>query len=200
MTSGMIKRLETGKDQPLYNHEIITYLQKEKIPATIFITGLWAEKYPDAVKEIAADPLFEIGNHSFSHKAFVTDCYSLPTLAEKDKEADLRRSQEILTRLTGKVPRLFRFPGGCYLPEDLKLVERFGLKMVGWTFPSGDAFNGNTEAIIQNVLAKAKPGAIVVFHLSGGRYAPKSAEVIKMIVPELKKRGFEFVTVSNLFH
>ena len=200
MTSGMIKRVETGKDQPLFNAEIITYLQQEKIPATIFITGLWAKKYPAEVKAIAADPLFEIGNHSYGHKAFVTECYSLPILAENEKETDLRKSQEILTRLTGKKPRLFRFPGGCYQPDDLKLLEKFGLKMVGWTFASGYAFNSNAEAIVQNVLEKAKTGAIVVFHLSGGRYAPKSAEVIKTIVPELRKRGFEFVTVSRMMN
>lgn len=200
MTSGMVKRVETGKDQPLFNAEVIAFLHQEKIPATIFITGLWAEKYPDAVKAMAADPLFEIGNHSYGHRAFVAECFSLPVLAENEKETDLRKSQETLTRLTGKSPRLFRFPGGCYQPDDLKLIEKYGLKMVGWTFASGDAFNSNTEAIVQNVLEKAKTGAIVVFHLSGGRYAPKSAEVIKTIVPELRKRGFEFVTVSKMMN
>ena len=200
MTSGMIKRIETGKDQTLFNAEIIAYLHQEKIPATIFITGLWAEKYPDAVKAMAADPLFEIGNHSYGHKSFVTECFSLPILAENEKETDLRKSQETLTRLTGKRPRLFRFPGGCYQPDDLKLLEKYGLKMVGWSYASGDAFNSNTEAIVQNVLEKAKTGSIVVFHLSGGRYAPTTAEAIQRIVPELKKRGFEFVTVSKLMN
>ena len=198
MTTGMLKRIASGSDQQLYNTAIIEFLKQEKIQATIFITGLWAEKYPEMVKELAADQLFEIGNHSFSHRAFADSCFSLPVLPQNEKERDLRMSQEILTRLTGKVPVFFRFPGGCANAADQLLVRKMGLRVVRWSFASGDAFNSNTEAIVQNVLNLARSGSIVVFHLLGGRYAPKSAEALKMIVPELRKRGFEFVKVSAL--
>ena len=198
MTVGMLKRVITGRDKDLYNRSIIEYLHLEKIPATIFITGLWAEKYPEFVREIANDPLFEIGNHSYSHRAFTEDCYSLPVLPMAEKESDILKTQEILTKLTGKTPKLFRFPGGCYNPTDLILTKKIGLRVVGWTFASGDAFNPNTEAIVENVLHNARSSAIVVFHLSGGRYAPKTEEVIKKIIPVLKKQGYEFRTVSNL--
>ena len=198
MTTGMLKRVESGSDPALYNAAIVDFLRSEKIAATFFISGLWADKYPNVVIELAAEPLFEIGNHSYSHRGFVDNCYSLPNLPENEKESDIRKSQEILLRLTGKKPTLFRFPGGCFSPADQALVKYNGLTVVGWSFASGDAFNSNTSAIVENVLEKAKSGAIVVFHLSGGRYAPKSAEVLKIIVPELKKRGFEFVTVSAL--
>ena len=198
MTTGMLKRVNSGKDKDLFNRAIIVYLRLEKVPATFFITGLWAEKYPELVKEIACDSLFEIGNHSYSHRAFTEDCYSLPVLPVGEKESDIFKTQEILTKLTGKTPQLFRFPGGCYNPTDLNLTKKMGLRIVGWTFASGDAFNPNTEAIVQNVLHNARTGAIVVFHLSGGRYAPKTEEVIKRIIPELKKQGYEFRTVSNL--
>jgi peptidoglycan/xylan/chitin deacetylase (PgdA/CDA1 family) len=198
MTNGMLKRIETGSDKALYNAAIIEYLHREKIPATIFITGLWAKKYPDVVKELARDTLFEIGNHSYSHRGFTENCYALSALAENEKQTDLQQSQEILTRLTGRRPNLFRFPGGCSNPADELLVKNQGLKTIGWTFASGDAFNSNTDAIIQNVLQKAKPGAIVVFHLSGGRYAPQTAEVIKTVIPELRKRGYRFVKVSEI--
>ncbi len=198
MTTGMLKRVNNGKDNDLYNKAIIEYLHQEKVPATIFITGLWAEKYPEFVKEIAGDPLFEIGNHSYSHRSFTEDCYSLPVLPVGEKESDILKTQEILTRLTGKTPKLFRFPGGCFNQTDMNLTKKLGLKVVNWTFASGDAFNPNTEAIVQNVLHNARSGAIVVFHLSGGRYAPKTEEVIKKIIPELKKQGYELWTVSNL--
>ncbi|MCX6221074.1 MAG: polysaccharide deacetylase family protein [Bacteroidia bacterium] len=198
MTTGMLKRIAAGSDQQLYNAEIVEFLKQEKIQATIFITGLWAEKYPETVKALAADPLFEIGNHSFSHRAFADSCFSLPALPQNEKEKDLQMSQEILTRLTGKTPVFFRFPGGCASAADQLLVRKKGLRVVRWSFASGDAFNSNTEAIVQNVLNLARSGSIVVFHLSGGRYAPKSAEALKMIVPELRKRGFEFVKVSAL--
>ena len=58
MTTGMLKRIASGADKDLYNSEIITYLRQEKIPTTLFITGLWAEKYPEILKDLAKDPLF----------------------------------------------------------------------------------------------------------------------------------------------
>ena len=173
-------------------------MDQEKIPATIFLTGLWAEKYPGLVHEISSDTLFEIGNHSFSHRGFVQNCYTLPTLPEKEKETDILKSQEVLVRLTGKRPTLFRFPGGCYTSADVTLVKKLGLRIIGWTFPSGDAFNGNTESIIQNVLARAKPGAIIVFHITAGHYAPATAKALREIIPSLRKQGYEFSKVSDL--
>lgn len=103
----------------------------------------------------------------------------------------------VLIQLTGKKPKLILFPGGCYHAADQALVNHLGLKVVGRTFTSGDAFNSGTDAIIKNVLTKAKSGAIVVFHLMGGRHAPKTPEVIKIIIPALRQKGYNFVMVSN---
>ena len=198
MTQGMAKKLQKEQGDALFNPEIIDFLHSEKIRATIFITGIWAEQYPEKVKWMASDPLFEIGNHSYSHRSFTEDCFSLPVIPEKEKASDIQKTQDILFHLTGRKPKLFRFPGGCYGTADQALVKSLGLRSVGWNFASGDAFNSDTRAIVENVLLKAKPGAIVVFHLSGGRQAPKTAEVIRAVVPELRKRGFAFVTVSEL--
>lgn len=198
MTTGMAKRVAQCAEGPLYNREVIGILAREKVPATLFLSGLWAEKYPDAVREMAQNPLFEIGNHSWSHRSFGGDCFGLPVLPEEEKEADIRKTQEILFRLTGRKPALFRFPGGCYNKQDLDLLARQDLRMTAWTFASGDAFSRDTSAIVQQVLSRVKSGAIVVFHLDGGKYAPVTAEVIRQIIPELRRRGYRFTTVSGL--
>ena len=198
MTRGMFNQVENGKDKPMINAAVIKYLQQEKIPATFFITGLWAEKYPAIMREITSDSIFEVANHSYSHRGFVDKCYTLPTLPGKEKEADILKAQEILSGFTGKKPELFRFPGGCYTSSDIALVKKLGLKVVGWTFPSGDAFNKNTESIVQNVLSRARPGAIIVFHITDGHYAPKTAEALRIIVPALRKQGYQFSKVSVL--
>ena len=198
MTASMLAKLNKGLEKSLYNQNIIQLLRQTKTPATIFITGLWAKKYPAAVKDIASDTLFEIGSHSYNHEGFTADCYGLGTLNQKDKALDLAMSKTILGQLTGHYPTLFRFPGGCSAPDDVKLVNQAGMTVVGWDFASGDAFNTNTPAIIWNVLQKAKNGSIIVFHLSGGHYAPETAKALKTIIPALKKRGFEFVKVSEL--
>lgn len=198
MTSGMLARLESGADKSLLNQEIVDILRREKVPATIFLSGLWAEKYQQTVKDLSSDSLFELGNHSYSHRSFTASCYTLPNLPSKLKEADIAQAQKTIFNLTGKTPNLFRFPGGCHAANDLVLLNRLNLQVVGWTLASGDAFNNDAKTIIKNVIKNAKDGSMVVFHLSGGRYAPKTAEALKTIIPELRKMGYEFVTVSSL--
>ncbi len=198
MTDGMLARLKSGQEKSLYNKEIIEILCQEKAPATFFITGLWAQAYPEAVKDIASDSLFEIGNHSYDHRGFTSGCYGLGTIKNKDKAGDIEKAQAILTELTGSTPRFFRFPGGCHGQADLEIAKKIGLTVIGWDLASGDAFNPNSAGIVKNVLNNAKDGSIIVFHLSGGRYAPKTAEALKAIIPALKAKGVKFVKISDL--
>ncbi len=198
MTNNMLAKLKKGTEKSLYNEEIVKILRQEKVSATFFLTALWAKQYPDATKDLANDSLFAIGNHSYRHQGFTTNCYGLEAIKEETKAADFVESQTTLEKLTGKKPGLFRFPGGCYASSDVKLANEAGLTVIGWDLASGDAFNPNTAAIVRNVLKNAKNGSIIVFHLSGGHYAPKTADALKMIIPELRKQGFEFKTVPEL--
>lgn len=196
MTQGMYNELEKGEVKSWYNKDVIDVLEKNKVPATIFITGLWAKAYPDVTKQLFDNPLFEIGNHSYSHPKFTLSCFNLPAVGNREDE--FKKSQEILKSITGSYPKLFRFPGGCYTKGDLDLAKKYGLKVVGWDVVSGDAFNNSTESIIKRVEQKVKPGSIVVMHLNGGKNAPATAKALPEIISFLKSRGYTFVKVSQL--
>ena len=187
-----------NKSASLYNYEIENILRKNNIKATIFITGLWAEYYEKQLKELANDTLFEIGNHSYSHKSFTHDCFNLKKLGDKHKKEDVLKAQEIIKRITGKYPLLFRFPGGCYSVQDVELVNELGLNIIQWDVISGDAIWKNPDKIIRNVLNKIQNGSIVIMHFTGNKKTPATAESLQKIIDELKKRGFEFVKVSEL--
>lgn len=196
MTQGMYKQLQSGQVASWYNKDVIDVLEADKVPATIFITGLWAKAYPQVTKELFDNPLFEIGNHSYSHPGFTTGCFNLPKVG--NKETEFRDSQEILKSITGVYPKFFRFPGGCHTDIDLKLAKKYGLKVVGWDVVSGDSFNPNTQSIIINVERKVKPGSIILMHLQGGKNAPATAKALPEIISFLKSKGYTFVKVSQL--
>jgi hypothetical protein len=79
MTPAMLRRLQSGAIGSYYNSALIDELRKRRVPATLFLTGLWMQHYPDVMRELAADPLFELGTHTWQHRAFTTNCYGLPT-------------------------------------------------------------------------------------------------------------------------
>lgn len=198
MTPFMLKELQEGKVESFYNQKIIEILHEQKIPATLFLTGLWAEAYPRETAELATNPLFEIGNHSYSHFAFTRSCFNLPLIKETDKEKEFKNSQETLKKVIGFYPNLFRFPGGCYQKKDLALAKRYGLTVVHWGVDGHDAFNVDTKKILTAVKKETKPGSILIFHLSGGKNAPQTAEALPLVIAWLKSEGYSFVTIGEM--
>lgn len=196
MTSSMLKKLQTKKVKTLYDKRIIDILEETSTPATIFITGLWAETYPEETKNISKNPLFEIANHSLTHGSFTKNCYSLEQVQNKNTE--LLETQKILQELTNTTPKYFRFPGGCYGKEDLKIVTNAELIPIQWDVISGDAFQKDSSKISSTVINKTTNGSIIVMHLNGEPNAPGTAEALPSIIKELKQKGYNFVKLSDL--
>ncbi|MFF2848363.1 polysaccharide deacetylase family protein [Streptomyces sp. NPDC058001] len=180
------------------NPELIATLRRLKVPSTVFMTGRWADEYPDQARSIGRDPLFEIANHSYSHYAFTSDCYGLPTVPADDMRSDVERAYTSLRKAGVPNPMpYFRFPGGCYDDRALKAITPTGVTAVQWDVVSGDAFATDADAVAQQVLEGVRPGSVVVMHCTRSA-APTTERAIQTVVPELRKRGFKFVKVSEL--
>ncbi|MGY1496644.1 polysaccharide deacetylase family protein [Streptomyces sp. QTS52] len=204
MTAGQGDRAARG--ERFDNPRLIASLRTLKVPATVFMTGRWAEEYPSQARSIGRDPLFEVGNHSYSHYAFTDDCYGLPTIAGSASgfaagermRADVERAFAAF-RAAG-VPRAmpyFRFPGGCYDRRALRALSAAGVTAVQWDVVSGDAFATDADAVAREVLDGVRPGSVVVMHCTRSA-APATERAVRRIVPALRERGFRFVKVSEL--
>ncbi|MGA5196645.1 polysaccharide deacetylase family protein [Streptomyces exfoliatus] len=180
------------------NPQLIATLRRLQVDATVFMTGRWAEEYPDQAKSIGGDPRFEIANHSYSHYAFSSPCYGLPTVPGPDMTADVQRAFDAF-RDAGAVNVVpyFRFPGGCYDDAALRALGPAGVTAVQWDVVSGDAFAKDADAVAEQVLDGVKPGSLVVMHCTRSA-APVTEQAIRRIVPELRARGYRFVKVSEL--
>ncbi|MFG2474597.1 polysaccharide deacetylase family protein [Streptomyces fagopyri] len=180
------------------NPRLINTLRAFKVPATVFMTGRWADQYPAEARALGRDPLFEVANHSYSHYAFTKDCYGLPTVSKDRMRADVERAYAAFRR--AGVPHAmpyFRFPGGCYDQQALRTLSAVGVTAVQWDVVSGDAFATDSDAVARQVLEGVKPGSVVVMHCTRSA-APATERALRTIVPELRKKGFRFVKVSEL--
>jgi len=198
MTPWMKEQLQSGNVQSYYNQELIHYLQHSHIKATLFLTGMWIELYPQGAKQLAENPLFELGNHSYSHPSFSGSCYGLAQITEDEKQPEIEHTQQLLFGLTNKQNTLFRFPGGCYAQDDINLLHKDALQPIQWDVVGDDGFNNDTQAIINNVLQNVQNGSIIVMHMNGYPNDPKTSEAIPTIVATLKERGYTFVTIDEL--
>lgn len=198
MTPEMKAKMATDSAITWYNNQLVDVLRETQTPATFFLSGLWIETHPEISGLLASDPLFELGNHTYSHPYFAGPCSGFKQMSGDQKLEQIAKTQALLKRLTGKDNLYFRFPGGCYTKKDLFLVKSLGLLPIQWNSEGPDSLNINTEKIIKNLKRYTKNGTIIVLHLHGGNVAPHTAEVVSAYIPWARSQGYEFVKLTNL--
>jgi peptidoglycan/xylan/chitin deacetylase (PgdA/CDA1 family) len=193
----MLARLRNGGVRGYYNTDLIATLRELRVPATLFLTGLWMERYPEPTRDLAADDLFELGTHSQTHRAFTADCYGLGTVPAAEMLAEVTDAVATLDELDPDATRWFRFPGGCHDNAALTRTAAAGVTAVGTDVSGGDGGARSARAIADTVLAAVRPGSIVTLHMHGGA-APLTDEAVALLVPALRAKGYELVTVTDL--
>ncbi len=198
MTPGMLSELKRRRVASWYNEKVIATLRQQQVPATLFLTGLWIEAYSAATRELSADPLFELGNHSYSHGAFHSPCYRLFPIPESKQAAEVQKTDELLRKYATSYKKYFRFPGLCSDAAAVKTDEDQGYTVIGGDVNGADAFERNSKWIVSDVVANVRPGSIVVLHMHGGPNAPETAVALPAIIEKLRSEGYTFVKISDL--
>lgn len=198
MTDAMLAELDSGKVKSFSNDAVYDEIDALGLPTTIFLAGKWIERYPDQTRRLAADPLVELGSHSYAHRAYKMPCYKLGGLDPSEMAADVERSEELLRRFTDDPTPYFRFPGLCWDAAAMAAIAPTGVVVIGGDVASGDAFGTSVDAIVKQTLSRTQNGSIVVMHITGGNTAPLTAEALPRVVAGLRAKGFELVKLSDL--
>jgi peptidoglycan/xylan/chitin deacetylase (PgdA/CDA1 family) len=197
MTDAMLRRLADGSVRSYADTAVVDELQRSHTPATFFLAGKWIEAYPQLTRRLAADPDFELASHSWAHEGFRSPCYGLGSIGRAAMAADVERSFEVLGRYASHPTRYFRFPGGCYDQAARAAIAPVGCTTVEYDDVSGDAFGNNPKRIADDTVTQAKPGSIVVLHITEAN-APETAKALPQIITRLRAGGYQLVTLSAL--
>lgn len=168
---------------------ILSILKKHSVRATFFVTGEWAEKYPDDLKAIAADG-HEIANHSDRHG-------HVAKLNKDEIKADAESCNGKIERIIGKRPAFYRGPYGEYTNSSIEAVSELGLLSIQWNVDSIDWREDATEkTVYERVMKKVGCGSIILFHTD--RSVTESA--LELILVSLKREGYSAGTVGELIY
>jgi peptidoglycan/xylan/chitin deacetylase (PgdA/CDA1 family) len=167
-------------------------LQKNEVPATLFVIGSAVNAYPAINREIVkgmAAGWFEVGDHTWSHPVLVN-------LSGGAMATQIGGGTDAFRKATGaRTVPLFRPPYGSTNARVAAVAGNEGFRhLVLWDVDPRDWAGGSSSAIADHVVAHVHNGAIVVMHLS----APHTAGAISSIVSRLRARGYEFVTISTM--
>ncbi|WP_245247255.1 MULTISPECIES: polysaccharide deacetylase family protein [unclassified Paenibacillus] len=182
---------DDGPD-PSDTPEILDLLNQYGAKATFFVIGKRVEKYPDLVKREVGEG-HEIANHTYSHP------YFKKRIPGEKVQDEILKAEQIILDTTGLKPSLFRPPGGYYGENLVNASKKSGYLVVMWSWhqDTEDWNRPGVTKIVNKVLTNARNGDIILFHdyVEG---KSQTVEALKQILPQLKERGYRFVTVSEL--
>ncbi|MBQ8175306.1 MAG: polysaccharide deacetylase family protein [Clostridia bacterium] len=198
-TIGVYSKASTGEKviaftfddgpHPYYTDQILEVLEHENVHATFFEIGVNIAAYPDVTRRVVAAG-HEIGNHSYTHpigRAKETSIW----------EEEIRKTDKLLAELGIQSPSLFRPPQGKCPVGLSSLLETTDKIAILWNVDTRDWEHRTTDEIIREVEENVRGGDIVLFH---DYVSAESTTIpaIKKLIPALKERGYQFVTVSEL--
>ncbi len=173
-----------------YDAGIIDVLLRYNVPATFFMGGDWMRTHPEETRQLASNPNFELGNHSWSHP-------DLTKLSEEEISQQIEMTENMLFELTGKHSRLFRPPFGFYNEQVLQVIANHGMYAIQWDSVTGDPDpNFDAETILSEVKRTVRKGSIIIMHANGRGW--HTAEALPSIIEYLQNRSYTLVTVSQL--
>jgi peptidoglycan/xylan/chitin deacetylase (PgdA/CDA1 family) len=173
-----------------FDTAIIRVLNETQTAATFFLGGQWMCDHEANARELAHNPLFELGNHSWSHRDF-------SEITSDEMKNEVLLTQQFMYELLGYQTNLFRLPYGAYSEEALQIINESGLYIIQWDIVSGDPDPQiDAQQMTNRILQQAEPGSIIIMHANGRGW--HSAEALPLIIHTLRQQGYMLVTVSNL--
>ena len=176
---------------PPHTGRILDVLDRYGVPATFFCVGLHASAHTEEIARMS-EAGHRLANHTWSHPF-------LPDLTVAELAAQLERTDEAIARVAGEQgPRLFRPPYGSRTPEILSwLGETDAGRMVLWDVDANDWALPGADAIAGSVLARSRPGSIVLMHDGGGDRS-QTADALPAVIEGLLGRGYRFARVDEM--
>lgn len=166
-----------------YTNEILDILNKEDAVATFFIIGNKVEIFKQTLNKMIKNGN-EIGNHSYNHKW-------LTRVSDEEFENQINKTQNIIYNTTGFKPTIFR---PTYGSINDKIRNKIDLDIIMWNVDTMDWKYKNVNIIVKRATANTKDGDIILMH----DIKKRTVDSLKIIIPKLKEKGYQFVTVSEL--
>ena len=162
---------------------IVDCLYKYDSAATFFVVGNRVNSYKSVVKHTYSRGC-EIGNHSYSHPL-------LSGMTSKQITSQINKTDNRIKAITGQKTVLVRVPYGGF---NSKVKKAVGKPMIQWSDDTLDWKTRSKKKTVDYVMKHVQDGDIILMH---DIHEPTKKAALELI-PKLKKKGYQIVTVSEL--
>ena len=173
---------------PVVTSEILSLLKSYNAPATFFMIGRHAERYPAIASKVIAEG-HEVGCHSYGH-------LNQWKCGSSQGVKDITEGYEALRRWV-RSDGLFRPPFGKMTLSTYLAVRRRGAKVAWWTHDSGDSFDELPSPHPFCERIQRDGGGIVLMH-DLDRSAPRNEFVLEITRSLLELSARERIRLVRL--
>ncbi len=168
---------------------VLEKLEKYGVPATFFVIGQNVNNQTKPVIDRALKDGCEIGNHSWGWQ-------SMNMMSQERIRDSVAKTTEVIQKYAGQPPKFFRPPNLAMGPNMIKAIDiPFVSGVLGCDWAG---CNTSAQDRAQNVLKDMSDGAIILLHDVQPDPHP-TPEALDILIPELKRQGYVFLTLSKLF-
>ncbi|HLQ72825.1 MAG TPA: polysaccharide deacetylase family protein [Bacillota bacterium] len=180
------------------DEELLEFLIDEQIQATIFVNKRWAKSNEELFKQLANNDLFKIANHGTEHQPLSIDggdAWGIDATRSKEEVVnEIMDNQEYIYELTGERMTLFRSGTAYYDEVAVSIANDLGHEVVNYDI-LGDAGATYSKEQVRDALMQADNGSIALLHMN--QPSSGTAEGVKLAIPLLRDKGFEFTHIPE---
>ncbi|WP_368504092.1 polysaccharide deacetylase family protein [Alkalihalophilus sp. As8PL] len=168
-----------------YIPDMLKVMKEHGVKSTFFLDGSWVKSNPTMATMILEQG-HEIGNHAYSHP----DMKSL-TLERMNEE--LKKTNDVILATLDVTPKWFAPPSGSYSQTVIDQASVHGMMTILWSVDTVDWKRPQPEEMVNRVLSKVHPGAMVLMHPT-----EPTAIGLEDMIKGIQAKGLELGTVSEL--
>ena len=167
-------------------NQFLDVLEEYGAVATFYVIGEYVRNNSDTIQR-AHEMGCEIANHTWSHRR-------LTRISNDAIRSQLKDTSDAIENAIGVRPTHMRPPWGESNANVLSVSRELGLSVVFWSVDTSDYLSITPERIYNKIIDEARDKDIVLMHDTYER----TLDALKMLLPSLVEKGYQFVTVSEL--
>jgi peptidoglycan/xylan/chitin deacetylase (PgdA/CDA1 family) len=175
----------TGPD-PGSTPEVLDILDGHGVDATFCVGGTSARAQPEVIRRIAAE------GHALCDQGLGDDV-DLSTRSDDRVQREIGLTLDAITAIApGATVSFFRAPGGGFSTRLNDIAAAYGQVPLGWSVDIADSAGPGPRAIVDSVMDRVEPGAVILLH-DGGPGRSTTVAVLDILIGELHQAGYAFV-------
>lgn len=168
-----------------YIPAMLEEFKKAQAQVTFFVTGSWAEKNPELLKQMS-EAGHSIQNHAYKHVHF-------SSLSDAEAQAQIKKAEAVIEKIIGKKTRFFAPPYGEQNDRLVKAAGEIGYELIMWSVDTIDWQKPSPQTIVKRVGNKVHNDAIILMHPTD-----PTLQALPDLLAYLQDQGYGMITIDSI--